>query len=501
MPGYYSITDFTGGIDPLNAENPARFLRNNRVPAIDIENFMPTSTGYQRKTTGFKQIAIVNQGVVTNFHRFTQFGGTSLLLASIGNKLYKWTDSTLTDLGLELDPANIPHFETAYNMCVICDGTQTLRLFDGIAFTSVISGSTNILLGSIQSLFYQNRLWVFGNPQNQSILYYSNPNDIANGYAQQFVNCDINDGQAITGISQLFIPGQLEPVILVAKTHSIGIVTGDGSLNNPYTFSKINQTLGVHHFTHVLGISQSVILLTDKGVYQCHSDIQNLNLSFSILSEAVNENLLNASQTNTAMFRVFHDWSRHRVSFSVAEKGYPYPNLLYHYDLRFKCWYKERWFPGQYGCAHYIDTDGTWRHGDDVGGVFTHGNELDFNSKPITCIYKTPFVGFANPNKTTQLLALGLRLKSNGQFPLLVSMGFDYGARPGPTYTIDRASSNYHWNNGVWTTDNEVYQWSENTVSMTHLYPSGVFKQLQLTLSQSGVNQSLELQALFFNVR
>jgi hypothetical protein len=235
MPQFYQINNLSGGMNSSAEENTLRFTGNGAAEARDIENFVPLARGGQQKTKGFERFQTIGSTQVKGLYRFTQANGSSKLMACCLNSVLSITSSTVVNLGITVDSTSYPHFETALDKCLISDSVNTLQSYDGITVTPITSGSPNILLGTRQTLFYQNRVWAYGNPVNPSLLYYSQPNDPTTGYSTQFVNCDNNDGQKITAIAKFFIPGLLEPVILVCKEKSMGIVTGDGSSNSPYT--------------------------------------------------------------------------------------------------------------------------------------------------------------------------------------------------------------------------------------------------------------------------
>jgi hypothetical protein len=500
MPQFYQINNLTGGINSVAEENALRFIGSPVAEARDIENFVPLSRGGQQKTRGFELFRSLGTTDITGLYRFSKSNGVSVLLGGCQGKIYSFTATTQTDLLITVNPTAPLHFETALDKCLICDGVGTVQSYDGLTTTALSSGTPNILLGSKQTLFYQNRIWVYGNAGNPSLLYYSNPNDVANGYDTQFVNCDTNDGQKITAVARFFIPGMLEPVILVGKERSMGIITGDGSSGNPYTFAKINQNFGVAHHRQVVSYAQSVVFYTSQGVYLCQSDLQNLNLHFQKLSDPV-QNLLNALPASKQMGIVaFQDWQRDRLGFAVAELGQTANNLIYHYDTRLNSWYKERWATGQTCTCCWVDADGTWYHGDSQGKVYIHSQVDHFAGQPITAVYKTPFLDFNRPQQLKQLMEVQLTLRGNGNYSLLASTTFDFGSRSGKSTVLNLTAGQYKWNAGMWTSNPAVYKWGSSAIGLKRFYPASLFRQVQFTFTQTGINQPVDLFGLNFMV-
>jgi hypothetical protein len=498
MVNYYQVGNLTGGINVSAEENGLNFLGQVKAEARNIENFVPLATGGQQKTKGFQVFKAVASGPISRLYRYSKFSGASILLAASQNKIYQFSQADVIDLNIVINASSKPHFETAFDKCIICDGFGTVQTYDGLITSTLSSGSPNILLGSKQSLFYQNRLWVFGNGDNPSLIYYSNPNDITNGYSTQFVNCDTNDGQKITCIEKFFLPGQLEPLILVGKENSIGIITGDGSSNNPYTFSKISQRMGIASFHQMTAFAQTAVFFSSQGIYNCKADVVNINIHLDKLSEKIDPYIFSIPSTNIAKTLAFYDWKRNRISFSVAEAGFDYPNVIYHYDLRMSAWYKERWGNNLDCSAVFIDTDGTWFHGDSLGKVYIHDDTNSFSGFPIRAIYQTPFIDFARPHELKQLKEVLLSLRGNGNYALSINTAFDFGTRLGKTTTLMLKTGNFVWGGGSWTNASVTYKWSGTPIQQKRFYPSSYFRQIQFTLVQSGVNQPIDLFELNF---
>jgi hypothetical protein len=500
MPQFYQINNLSGGMNSSAEENALKFTGNGASEARDIENFVPLARGGQQKTKGFEQFQTVGSTSVMGLYRFNQANGNTKLIACCQNKLFLFTETVVVELSVTVDNESYPHFETALDRCLISDGVNTLQSYDGVNVIPITSGSPNILAGTRQTLFYQNRVWAYGNPVNPSLLYYSQPNDPTTGYSSQFVNCDNNDGQKITAITKFFIPGLLEPVILVCKEKSMGIVTGDGSSNNPYTFAKINQDFGVAHFRQVVGFSQSVVFFTPQGVYMCQSDLQNLNLHFQKLSDPI-QNLLNdIPSTKVKNTLAFYDWKRDRLSFAITESDKLFNNVIYHYDTRLNAWYKERWNVSQNITATWIDTDGTWYHGDSSGKVFIHSDVDHFDGQAISAFFKTPYIDFGRPQQLKQLMEVQLMLRGNGNYSLTVGSQFDFGTRTGKSSVLTLNAGQYKWNTGTWTNNASLYQWGTNAIRLKRFYPASLFRQVQLTFMQSGINQPMDIFGLNFLV-
>ena len=495
-PQTYRLNNLTGGINTVSEANALKSFdyasTGIQAEAADIENFIPLNRGGQSKTTGFdlyKNTGSANR--ITGLYRFITSGGTSLFLFSQTTKVYKLVAGTITDIGATISSGAYTHFETAMDKCVICDGSSSPVYYDGATVSSV--GGTPPS-GARMSLWYQNRLWMFSASSNQSLVYYSDPGDINAGYSTNFVNCDVNDGQKIVSISKYFIPGQIEPVIVVTKERSIGAIIGDGSTGNPYTYVRINQDIGASSFRSVVQFGSDVAYLTPRGVTSYRTDNAIVNLIYNYISEVVRPSFqsLNSSALNTSM--AWYDWKKTRISFAVPEAGQSTPNVIWHFDTRLQCWYKERWYVGQDCTASFIDTDGTWYHGDSAGKIYSHGTGYNFNGYAINAFYKTGYLDFGDPSLYKHIRQARMMLRGNGTYTVGVSSKLNYGITTGTSHTLTTAAGAYAWGSMTWGS----FTWGASPIKFPKFFPGGDFQNIQFTISQTGLNQSLDVFELEF---
>ncbi len=494
----FRLNNLTGGINSSAEENALVSFASGtglQAEARDIENFMPLNRGGQSKAYGYTLFKAVGSSPITGLYRYIKSDGTNLFLVSSGTQLYKLLNGVLTNLGATLSLNAYIHFETALDDCIICDGVQHPLVFDGNTI-STLGGSPPT--GARQSLFYQNRLWIFGGTADPSLLYYSNPNDINNGYTTQFVQCDVNDGQKITAIGKFYLPGDLEPIIIVGKERSVGIITGDGTTSSPYTFAKINFDFGIPGFRQIVQFGQNIGYLTPDGVASYGAWDGQAKMLYQYLSEKVRNKFQALEQSTLKNALCWLDWKNTRISFAVAELNSAYPNVVWHYDVRLGCWYKERF--GNIS-ATLIDTDGTWYHGDDVGNLYVHSDTYtDFNGSAINAYYTTPYLDFGNPNVKKRILDARITARSQGNYSLGISSKLDYGTRIGKSNTITLTAGSYMWNDGTWTSNINTYQWGAAPIKIKRFIPSGYFNNIQFNFSQSGANQPIDIFEIEFTV-
>ena len=492
----YRLNNLSGGINSVSEINAlASFDYNGagvQAEAEDIENFIPLNRGGQSKTTGFSlyyNTASANK--ITGLYRYIQSGGTSLFLYSQTTKVYKLVAGTPTDIGATIDSGAYTHFETALDKCIICDGVNTPVTYDGASVASL--GGTPPS-GARQSLWYQNRLWIFSASSNPSLVYYSDAGTIGAGYAANFVQCDVNDCQKIVSINKYFIPGTLEPVILVTKERSAGVIIGDGSTGNPYTYVRTNQDTGGSSFRSAVQFGSDVAYLSPRGVTSYKTDSTFVNLQYTYLSERVRPDFqsLNATALSTSM--AWYDWKKTRISFAVPEAGKSTPNVIWHFDTRLNCWYKERWYTGQDCTASFIDSDGTWYHGDSNGKIYNHGSNYNFNNYPINAFYKTGYMDFGDPSLFKHIRQARMMIRGNGTYNVGVSTKLNYGISTGTSHNIQTASGAYTWGSFTWGS----FTWGAAPIRFPKFFPGGDFQNIQLIITQSGLDESLDIFELEF---
>lgn len=499
----FRLNNLTGG---MNSQGEANTLASFdykgtgvQAEAEDIENFVPLNRGGQSKTTGFslfKDTSSANK--ITGLYRFIKSDGTSLFLFSQTTKVYKLVSGTITDLGATISSGAYTHFETALDKCIICDGVSAPATFDGTTIGS-LTNAPSVLRAT---LFYANRLFGFGNTgANSSYVYYSDAGTL-NNMANNFISCDVNDGQKIVSISKYFIPGSLEPIIFVQKERSSGIIFGDGTAANPYTFVKSNQDIGGVGFRASVQFGQDIAYLTPRGVTSYKVDNSILNLTYFYLSEKVRNKFqaLNASALLNSI--AFYDWKRTRISFAVPEDSNTTPNVIWHYDTRLSCWYKERWNPGQDCTAAMVDTDGTWYHGDTNGKIYSHGaSDYSFDNQAINAFYTTGYMDFGDPTLYKRLQQSRIMARAQGAYNLGISAKLNYGLSNGRSHTIQLNGSAALWGTGLWGSgfgSSSNQPWGSAPIQFPKFFPGGVFQNIQFTFSQPGANQPIDIFELEF---
>ena len=509
----FRLNNMSGGINTTAAATAlASFDFNGngvQAEAQNIENFTPLNYQGQRSTKGFILLATGAASVpITGIYRYLKANGANYLMATQGTTLSTVAGGTLTPTGLTtLANGAYTHFTTALDKAYICDSASIPGVFDGVTASPLTTTGANaaadsaIITGSIASIYFQNRLFFFGVASDPSRVFYSVPNDPTQGYSSNFIQCDVNDGEKITALDRFFIPGTLQQVLIVGKERSVGIITGDGSAGNPYTYQRINREAGIAGFRQITQFGQDFAYLTQKGVSTYVSDSRYVNLTYNWISEKVRDPFLKLNPATLKNAISWYDWKNTRISFAVPEAASATNNVIWHYDTRLKCWYKERWFDMQDCTCAFVDYSGTLLHGDSSGKLYSHDPEsYSFAGQPISYTYTSAFLDFGAPNLRKRIVAARATLQTAGSYGVSCSTVMDWGARQGKTNTLMVAGSVQNWGNGTLWALTAPPVWGASPVRTCKFYPSGFFRSIQFNLTGLGTNNPLDMFELEFDV-
>lgn len=482
------LTRLTGGINSVSEINNLFTFDNPKNPTgqgcefLDIENYYPLNRGALSRNKGFS--LFFNTGAtlgINGIYRFIKSDNTSIFLFGQSTKVYKLSAGVKTDIGITTSAAYLT-FETAMDRVVICDALAKPFTYDGTTTGSLTAAPPF----TKDALFYQNRLWVITDQSpNTSYVYYSNPSDITVGYGTQFVPCGLNDGQKIVSISKYFISGVIQPVILVCKERSKGIITGDGSTNNPYFYIGVDLDAGGVSPRSIIQYGQEIAVLTPRGVTSYSQGQSNQsNIIYNYLSEKVRPSFQALSPTSLNTSIAWYDWKNTRISFAVPEVGNETPNVIWHFDTRLQCWYKERWNLGQDCTASLIDNDGSWYHGDSQGKIYLHDASGAFDGQDITTTFTLPYIDFGDPGQLKRMLQAKVNVRSTANSLIGIGIKYNFGELSGDPITLDISGQSDFWDDGSLWNDGSV--WGSQPLSFVIFYPGGPFDSIQFSFNQTG---------------
>ncbi len=506
----FRLNNMTGLMNTLNEENAyitfdpgANYgsgLTSIGFEFKNVTNFQPIYRGGLSKTTGFSLYKNVGASTpIRAIGRYQKSDGTNHFIVAYGGNVYRLsTLGVLTSLSMTVSDVYLSLL-TAQDILIICDGTNVPKTWNGITSGVLCTGSdATAATGFKQAIYDKSRVFAFSSTHDTSLVYYSNPGVTNAGYASNFIACDTNDGQKITCLAKFFVPGSLDPVIIVGKERSIGIIFGDGTTQNPFTFTKISNDFGIPGFRQTSQFEQDIAFLTPRGVSSYKTAQTNANIEQKLLTGKVYNDFANLSVNALPDAHCWYDWKNRRISFAVAGSNNIYPDTIYHLDLASGGVYKQTGFNV---CCAFVDNDGTLYTGDNLGNIFVHSkSQFSYNGSPISATLTTPYLDFFDSKSYKRIIEAEIVFRGNGAYPFGISGQIDYGLQASGSISINSTSGNYTWGNGLWTTDSIVYQWGATPLVRQKFFPTGLFKNISFTIAQSGANQPLDLLEILFDV-
>lgn len=463
-----------------------------------IDNWAPINRGGMSKTFGFSTYKDVGSSTpITGLYRYIRSNGNSSFIVSYGTNVYTLSAGTLTSITMTVANTYLD-FETAYDKMIVCDGTNNPQTYDGSTVANLATGGdATAIAGARQSLFYANRLFIFSSTHDRSLLYFSDAGDIAAGYSANFIQCDVNDGQNITGITKFFIPGTLEPIIIVAKERSIGVVTGDGSIGNPYTFSKISLDLGVPGFRQIAQFGQDATFLTPRGISSYQTAVQNNNIQQQLLSRNITNQFTALNPAYISSSLCWFDWKHRRITYAVPTGNSQYPNTLWHYDIELGGFYKQTGFDVT---AAFVDTDGVLYTGNSTGKIYEHDPLVDnYAGGSISSSLITPYLDFFEPDYYKRINHARIVVRGDGDYTLGVSTKINYGTSQGSSHSVPVTAGSYVWGGGNWN-DDDSYLWGSVPLKRKKFFPRDIFENISFEFTQVGADQPVDLIELVIEI-
>lgn len=498
MPQFV-LNNMLGGMNTMAEPGGlATFGDGVLAEALDIENWLPIVRGGQRTEYGYDVrldtgSALPIQGV----YRFYKPDGTDVLVAGWGGDLYSissgWV-ATLITTGF--DASAYLHFETAYGKLVICDGVNNAKTWDG----ATVATLTTDVAAPKASRFYLDRLFLIDPENEPGYVYHSDIGDITTGYLSNFIKCDNQDPGRVSSLEKVFYAGDSTTYLVVGKDTSIGIITGDGTVADPFVYSEVNRDAGVYSHRGLVQSKQDIAYLTRKGVSSIQTDMRDVGVQYTYLSSKVQADFQDIDPSNGTDSHAYYDWFNSRIRFFIPTSGQTYPNICWNWDVQYGGWYKTRYDVGI--TASFVEKNSTVILGTSNGKLIEPRRAIggSFGGNAINSTYKTGYIDFGDATKRKRIKNAWIFAKGRGSYSFSIATKLDYGKKNGDNGTVNLTGSDYVWGGGVWTNDPNVYQWGGPPISITRFIPRDYFYNIQIALTKTGVDQPLDLYKVVFDV-
>lgn len=225
---------------------------------FDIVQSCQTRKGYTKLLT----TSLTN--FIGGMYPFYQSNGTKQLIYASGNQLYKY-DNAGGSTALTGTPATFTSnqqwsFDELLDNVYAGNGTDPLIVYNGTSYSIANAGITPQYVK-----IHKNRTYCAN--KNSSTLYFSDAG-VPNSFpANNFIQINTNDGQNITGISEIL------DNLIIFKDESVWILTGEPlGAGNTTTIGNLqlrqaNSPVGCSAFRTIQKVQQTLFFMHHSGLY------------------------------------------------------------------------------------------------------------------------------------------------------------------------------------------------------------------------------------------
>ena len=340
------LTDFTGGV--CTVLGPSEIPENCLRDALNIKH---SRTKGLRTRDGLTQVSNTALPAAANITAMT-FYNDQYILAGDDNNLY-YLDATYDPILIGV-LSGVPHFVEFNDTLIICDG-GVARYYNSVATYGFITGP-KALFGVVRS----NRLYLGGDEDNPSRLWFSNvndPNDFTTEREAGYIDIDPGDGGILVSLQLL---GDLIIIIKDGERRSIHQLAGE----IPDEFDRTALVEGISGINRNLIINGGgdIFLGSREGIISLKTYMINHKLDEAIITNYIQDIYQTYFNSSAYMGHCYED-SQVWLQLSGYAK-------IFTYDLL-----TGAWFPYQFKVpwASFAYTNG-FTH---IGGQDGHLYRLD----------------------------------------------------------------------------------------------------------------------------
>lgn len=261
------LLDLAGGLD---LDSPKDKIADNQSPHMEGFELGPGPTVSVAKD--FTEYKILGTTPIA-IYKFKRKSGAERLVIVAGKYVYDVTDGIESVYTFAVAPS-IANFATWRDKCFIATNTSKLLCYDGETVTEINEtphGCTFICL-------QENRLFLAGELENPSWLYYSNLGDETKWKDPEtnipnVIEVATNDGTKITGLAP-----QLGEVVIFKNKTMWKLV---GTSPTDWQLVRVSGETGCIAPKTIAVIDDQLIFLTERGIYLAGSD------SVTLISEPI----------------------------------------------------------------------------------------------------------------------------------------------------------------------------------------------------------------------
>lgn len=422
-----TYVDYSGGV---NANAGPYLLAENQ--AKDARNVRTTPTGSFRKRTGFTDL-VSDTGISSRLDSLHSLFPVNLATKSFlvvgkqaaasNDRIIKIVGTTCTTLKSTLTQAKRWNWVQAplgtgpQGPVYGVNGTDTPQYFDGTAAsTSDWTATTGTVPSSAQYLcFHTDRIWATGTTNNGRVQYSGLTSatvpgpDPRNWDANNYVDLEPDDGQAITGV------GSVGPYVLVTKARKTYVITDPGTAAN----RKISDEIGC--------IAHRSIVETTEGTFFLSGDVGvcvTNGAKVDVIGEPVLPFIQQAATNNpTTIGFASGTYFGHSYFLSIPYNSSA-NDILLEYDLQAKAWFVHSIGSQQFALSDPAGTPKLYSANPSsttVQRAFTPNTFAD-SGVAYTSYYTSAYLAFGNPHLNKRVNQI--RVDGSGAWTLSAAEAF-----------------------------------------------------------------------------
>ena len=476
--------------------------------AISLINYEPAVTGGYRKISGFSN----DYGTVTGTGKVLGVcvanGINDGILAcrapsSGSDYLHYW--DTATEAWVAVTTSGSPTMTgvtkvrfTKYNWfgpkVILTDGVNPAAIYDGTSYTQITH--TNAPSAPKLSHIYKKHMFLAGDPNEETMLYFSAPYD----------ETDFSSGSGADGINVGF------PIVAIKSFRDALYIFGTNNIrklvgNNiaDFVLQEVTDDLGCLATDSVIEIGGDLLFLSQDGLRPISGtdkigdvnletvskDIQSIftDIIFDIDLEELNAVVIR-QKTQFRYFFAGSDTQGVIGGFRQTPNGlqFEYSQML---GLTATC-----------SNSGYIGQDEYVIHGDSTGKVHRQEKGTDFNGEDIFSLFQTPFFHMQDPEQRKIFYNVATYMRSEGNNEIVMSAVYDYDdvnilSPSNFTLTTDAAAAYY---NEALYNSTAIFDGNPSPVQRTNISGSGKSASFKFVTSDSNASHSIQGLVITFGV-
>ena len=377
---------------------------------------------------------------------------------------------------------------------LLTDGVNPAATYDGSTYTQITHA--NAPDDPKFSAIFQNHLFLAGDPNEETNLYFSAP------YAETDFSTANGSGVINVGFPVVAIK-TFRDALYIFGSNNIRKLIGNNISN--FVLETVTDDLGCLATDSVIEIGGDLLFLSQDGLRPISGtdkigdvnletvskDVQSIftDIVFNIDLEGLNAVVIR-QKTQFRYFFAASDSQGIIGGFRQTPNGlqFEYSQML---GIRATC-----------SDSGYIGQDEFVLHGDSSGKVHRQEQGNDFDGENILSIFQTPFYYMQDPEQRKIFYTVATYLRSEGDNEIAMSAVYDYEdvATLNPTnFTLSTAGAAAYYNEAIYNST-AIFDGNPSPVQRTNISGSGKSASLKFVTNDTNASHSVQGLVITFGV-